>query len=105
MSDVDTSIQDARTRYDIDSCRPEDETWVHAMADEIDELRAHGAKLQHLVGVVSLYVDGRYVERQLTTEEKELWADAIDAWRRHLHGDGSGVEPYERWWRESAGNR
>lgn len=52
-------------------------------------------RFQDLLGSIWLYVDWRYVTKQLTTEQKELWADAVDA-----SGDPDYREPKaERWWR------
>lgn len=57
-----------------------------------------------LLGSISLYIPWEYVTKQLTTPQKELFADAVDAWSARLN-DG---EPEElrvesgarRWWRE-----
>lgn len=49
--------------------------------------------LGELLGSIWLYVDWRYVTTQLTTEQKELWADAVDA---------TTDDPdfrVDRWWR------
>lgn len=51
-----------------------------------------------LLGSIWLYVDWQYVTRQLTTEQKELWADAVDA-----SGDPDEPGPkVDRWWRDDA---
>lgn len=53
-------------------------------------------RFQDLLGSIWLYVDWQYVTRQLTTEQKKLWADAVDA-----SGDPNyRHEPKaDRWWR------
>jgi hypothetical protein len=49
---------------------------------------------RELLGSIWLYVDWRYVTKQLTTEQKNLWADAVDT-----TGDPDFREPKaERWW-------
>lgn len=59
-----------------------------------DEHETELAQYRELLGCIRLYVNWRYVTKQLTTEQKELWADAVDAF-----GDpecpGPGVD---RWW-------
>lgn len=51
------------------------------------------ARLRDLISTLWLYI-GRYAETQLTTEQKELLADAIES------GDHSGEDfTYDRWWR------
>lgn len=52
-----------------------------------------------LVQAAWLYGNTRYIEKQLTTEEKELLADVLD---EHV-GKGSNDPPYvhERWWRNA----
>lgn len=47
-----------------------------------------------LLGAIWLYVDWRYVTRQLTTEQKTLWADAVDVFGDEAdHGAKA-----DRWW-------
>ena len=53
--------------------------------------------LSTLLGAIWLYVDWRYVSRQLTTEQKELWADCVDDWATDEHSPGPVAE---RWWRD-----
>jgi hypothetical protein len=50
---------------------------------------------RELLGCIWLYVDWRYVTKQLTTEQKNLWADAVDNF-----GDpeNRGAKA-DRWWR------
>ncbi|GAB2964276.1 hypothetical protein [Saccharothrix stipae] len=54
------------------------------------------APYRHLLGAIWLYVDWRYLTKQMTTEQKELWADAVDAFGEPQEGKA------ERWWREPA---
>lgn len=62
----------------------------------MDREQAEANLATETLGAIWLYVDWRYVTRQLTTEQKELWADAVDAF-----GDPEHVEPKaERWWRD-----
>lgn len=52
---------------------------------------------EELLGAVWLYISWRYVTKQLTTEQKNLFADSVDAyWRRMDEEDGSARA--ERWW-------
>lgn len=53
-----------------------------------------------LLTSIWLYVDWRYVTRQLTTTQRELWADAIDAEGAVRHPDDPTQA--DRWWRPSA---
>lgn len=63
--------------------------WQHSAARDallyINELEATLASLW-------LYVDWRYCTKQLTTPQKELWADVVDA-----AGEEGPVA--DRWWR------
>jgi DNA repair exonuclease SbcCD ATPase subunit len=66
------------------------------IVSERDELTEKIYQLEHMLGAIWLYVKWRYVTKQLTTEEKELWADAVDKF-----GDPDDRGPKaERWWRE-----
>jgi hypothetical protein len=58
---------------------------------------------EDLLGCLSLYVSWRFITKQLTTEQKELFADAHDAWQARLHADDpyfGELIPADRWWRE-----
>ena len=62
------------------------------------------AQIADLVSSMDLYV-GRAQVRQLTTEQKELWADLVDAAcvLEHLHEqspDPRGPRRTARWWRD-----
>ena len=52
---------------------------------------------RELLGVLWLYTNWRYITKNLTTPQKELWADAIDEWHVSQGYEHSKVE---RWWRE-----
>jgi len=54
-------------------------------------LAAERDALRELLGSIWLYVKWHYVTKQLTTEQKNLWADAIDA-------TGEPGTKAERWW-------
>lgn len=58
------------------------------------------APYRELLGCLWLYVDWRYVTKQLTTEQKELFADAVDS---SLRPD---LKPSaDRWWRSPAASQ
>lgn len=62
-------------------------------AAQLGETIAERDALRGILAAVWLYVDWRYVTRQLTTEQKNLWADAVD----------TGGEPgpkADRWWEQ-----
>lgn len=60
--------------------------------DDAATVRAY----EDLLGAISLYVDWRFVTKQLTTEQKNLWADAHDAWSSRMDHDEPSKA--ERWW-------
>lgn len=64
-----------------------------------DELRV---RFEDLLSSIWLYVPWEHVTKQLTTEQKELWADAIDANRARMNADEPHINlsPVERWWRQ-----
>lgn len=68
----------------------------------VAEARAEAVDLRDLLGAIWLYISWRYVTKQLTTEQKEMWADAVEEWQRRING---GVDPaddevsVDRWWR------
>lgn len=56
---------------------------------------------QFILASIYLYVSWRYVTKQLTTEQKNMWADAVDAVHRwYTYLDGEEYEPIERWWED-----
>lgn len=56
-----------------------------------------------LLGSIWLYINWRYVTKQLTTAQKELLADAVDRdVMRSQREDGEEPRPVaERWWRDA----
>lgn len=61
-----------------------------------EEAEAVTQRYQDLLGSLWLYVDWRYVTKQLTTEQKALFADAVDA---GVGGDPDEDGPrVDRWW-------
>lgn len=58
-------------------------------------VEAETAAYRDLLADIWLYVDCRYVTRQLTTEQKELWADAVE-----VASDPEAQVTVDRWWRE-----
>lgn len=56
---------------------------------------------QQLLTSIYLYVNWRYVTKQLTREQKELWARACDAvWAHWEFKDGQEYGRADRWWEE-----
>jgi hypothetical protein len=68
---------------------------VQAADAVLPVVEAETAAYQDLLTSIWLYVPWRYVTKQLTTEQKELWADAVEA-----AGDPDAPIPADRWWRE-----
>jgi hypothetical protein len=62
----------------------ESEAWKRDA--EIDAYR-------ELLGAIWLYVKWHYVTKQLTTEQKQMWADAVDSF-----GETDEGPKAERWW-------
>lgn len=63
----------------------------------------HSAKaraFEDLLSSIYLYVSWQQVTKQLTTEQKTLWADAVDAnWQRMNEADpGIRLGTVPRWW-------
>jgi hypothetical protein len=70
-------------------------------AEAEQRMRDSGVEqFQDLLGSIWLYISWPYVTKQLTTPQKELFADAVEAWSRRLN-DGDPDEPttVDRWWR------
>lgn len=68
-----------------------DEAYTNAVADRLiwDEI----------AGSIWLHAKWRWFTKQLTTEQKEVLADAVDRWGSCV---GDEWEPIERWWRDDA---
>lgn len=76
---------------------------IHGLLEEhVRALAAERDAMQDLLGSIWLYVGWRSSTRSLTTEQRELWADAVDAECRKLQiEDGEEPRPVaERWWRD-----
>lgn len=83
---------------DIEMTQTTNETWPNGVPKISDEQRQANLQdpvaLRDLVTTLWLYI-GRYAETQLTTEQKELLADAVDS----SHMDDGHPAEYHRWWR------
>jgi hypothetical protein len=57
---------------------------------------------EDLLASLWLYINWYFVTRQLTTPQKELFADAVDAFhaRANAEDPGNDAQPVERWWRD-----
>lgn len=78
---------------------PREQELFEALQDQTARI----ADLQDMVGYVALHINERWIVTQLTTEQKELWADAVEAWQQRLYEDEPDIEftPYDRWWRDA----
>lgn len=85
--------------------RGEEERLRALVADEVGTLGQgfeRDEALCDLLCSIWLYVGWRSVTRSLTTEQKELWANVVDAELRKLQiEDGEEPRPVaDRWWRD-----
>lgn len=73
------------------------------------ELESEVEQYDELLAAIALYIDWRYVTRQLTRDQKELFADAVERNENRLHGpEGEDPDPSmaglpsytPRWWRD-----
>jgi len=87
--------------------RPLSDDEIRAAAEEIvstenarrrEMLRPY----EDLLASIWLYIPWQYVTKQLTTPQKEMFADAIDASHARSDAQESEPEPHpvERWWRD-----
>lgn len=83
-----------------DDPRPgHDEQW------ELWRTQTELAKRDELLAVIWMYVNTwRYVTKQLTTEQREMWADAVDAYHPDPHDPYLGPKA-DRWWDEDRAGR
>lgn len=58
-------------------------------------VRQQRDKARDLLGAIWLYVPWRSITRHLTTEQRELWADAVE-----VAGDPGSTIAADRWWRD-----
>jgi hypothetical protein len=83
---------------------------VRATPAQVEQLRRWAAAWPNrtwaIEGARGLYISFRWVTQNLTTAQKELFADSIDAVRRRrdvadgLAADAAQVVLVTRWWRE-----
>lgn len=74
------------------------------LREENREMGGRLAEMRDLLGSISLYVNWRFTTKQLTTPQKEMWADAVDAWSQALQA-ADGYAPSRvavRWWQDDA---
>lgn len=79
--------------------RPTDQLDVNPALVAADPLLA---KIADLVASMDLYI-GRHEIKQLTTEQKELWADLVDSYSVNLGNEDPSMLPpgrTSRWWRD-----
>lgn len=80
------------------------DTWHQASADlnaalggtESEPGGLEAAAFEDLLGCISLYVDWRFVTKQLTTGQRNRWADAHDAWAARMGHEQPAKA--DRWW-------
>lgn len=60
-------------------------------------VRQQRDKARDLLGAIWLHVPWRSITRHLTTEQRELWADAVE-----VFGDPGSTIAVDRWWRDDA---
>jgi len=80
-------------------------TW-HDFADDARAVLGAAASslaqpYEDLLGDISLYVPWRYVTLQLTAQQKEMWADAAEAWSARLNAGTEETTIVDRWWRDT----
>lgn len=65
------------------------------------ELQPTVRDLEDLLATLWLYINWRFVTKQLTTPQRELFADVIDARHARLNSSDPGLNchPVQRWWR------
>lgn len=74
---------------------------LHLRFQNEQKLSAELGGARDLLGELELYVSWRYITGKLTTEQRELWADAVERW----NPDPSDTPPprqVDRWWRDDA---
>lgn len=69
----------------------------------VDELVTQRERYEDLLGSIWLYIPWQFVTKQLTTEQKELFADSVDACSARLNAEDPDLAagPAERWWRDA----
>jgi hypothetical protein len=69
----------------------------HTVAELITALVGQVDQYRELLGSIWLYISWRSVTRHLTTEQRELWAEAVES-----SGDPDERIAADRWWRDDA---
>lgn len=74
--------------------------WRNAAHAEAEGGKARTAAFEDLLDSIYLHVSWPQATRPLTTEQKDLWADSIDAHSRRLNEAEPGINlrPVDRWW-------
>jgi len=86
----DKTIAGTFARTILDITKPVKEKKTPSQGNPVDPTLEY----QELLSSIWLYVDWKYVTKQLTTEEKELWANAIDETQ-----NPEDTIRVHRWWR------
>lgn len=72
-------------------------------ADERRKVAEQITAYEDLLGSIWLYIGWRYVTKQLTTDQKNLFADAVDTdLRRSDAFAADECAPVDRWWTDTA---
>lgn len=71
-------------------------TYDHSTQGYVERLEQRQTEYREILHCIWLYVNWHYVTKQLTTEQKNLWANAIDLCSRADHPGAAAVA--ERWW-------
>lgn len=66
----------------------------------VEELAADVQALEDLLGDLWLYVNWRWITTQLTTPQKERFADAVEASSARLNAGTDETTHVDRWWRD-----
>jgi hypothetical protein len=69
-------------------------------APDVSQLRVQVDQYREMLASIWLYVDWRYVTKKLTTEQRELWAHAVE-WTSEREHPGDGTKA-DRWWTDTA---
>ena len=99
MTDIERSNDNEREHYQRADPLPtgEEACWPNGVPRISDEDRQANAfdptKLRDLIAYLWLYI-GRFEEKQLTTEQKEMLADIVEGTSEQEDFE------YDRWWRK-----
>ena len=80
----------------------EDDRTMRMLVDQRDAALADVEAMEEILGNLWLYIKWQYVTKQLTTEQKERFADAVDASQRRMcEAENETYQPIaDRWWRQ-----